>query len=122
MKKFLIVLLALFLAVGSVSIAHARFDREQADEAGYVDALSTSTDTALIARPCYIYGITINPASAQGQVLVYDNSSTTQGTVKIEIGESAQFDTRRYVFDPPVQMNNGAYVDVTSASAIIEYR
>jgi len=131
MRKYLSLVLALLMVVGMVGIANAqdsgRYGRENQDEVGYVDVASAQNDAVLVAAPCYIYGVTVFADAASSFVKIYDAATAaavTAGgvTVKVEIGESTQYDSRRYAFDKPIKMNSGAYVDVTSGSVALEYR
>lgn len=130
MKRFkivLVVLLAMFL-LGQGEAFAARGDREELNF-GYVDVVSTASDAALVARPAYIYGVTLyhDPTSTGvGQVLIYDLSSAATGTtgevIKVEVVETIQYETKRVSFDPPLRMGTGIYVDVQNASVVVEYR
>ena len=122
MKKLfsLLVLLSLMLAT---SVFAGPYDREVADEAGYVDIKTVTSDSAAIARPCYLYAISLYAGAAPSYVNVYNNASTGSGDA-IEISEATQYDSVRYEFKKPVNMSNGAYVDITGSGSVVilEYR
>lgn len=122
MKKIIISLLVcFFLVLGSLPLYAARGDRETLNY-GYVESASATVDSALVAYPCYVYGVTLFASSANASVIIHDHASNNTGTAKIELGEATAWDSNRQVFDPPVALNNGAYADVTNCSVVLEYR
>lgn len=122
MKKILsLALILAFLAV-PVFAGTPNFSREGENKPGFTNVASSSADAILIGRPIMIYGATILPSSTNASINIYDNATAASGTVKVEISSATAYTSQHYTFDPPIQMNAGAYVDVTSASAVIEYR
>ncbi len=123
MKKVFIVLALLLLGVTGLALAGSpSFPREGDNTPGFVNVASRSTDGALVGRPLRIYAATILTSSTNASINIYDNASAASGTVKVEIASATSFTSVRHVFDPPIEMTAGAYVDVTSAAATIEYR
>ena len=121
MRKLIILLsILLFLAVPTV---YAQFDRDpNTHEAGYVDVVSYDYDKAAIGSPVYLYAATLFPSTSEAYVKVYDHATAALGTVAVEIGESEQYYSVREEFNPPLRLQNGAYVDVNNAAVILEYR
>ena len=125
MKKLFSLLVCLTLILVIVSLAYAgSFDREDADEAGYVDTKCLSADAAnTIARPCYIYGVQFYAAAATSYVNIYD-AATASGTIRIEIAEATAGDSVYYKPAKPIKFDTGVSVDLTGAGAVVilEYR
>lgn len=124
-KLFMLVTLALALClVVPGSAQAARGDREELNY-GYVDAISSQVDKVLVAKPCYVYAVTVYPTEGLATVKLYDHetTSTDEGDyVKVEITESAAYATTREVFNPPIRMNKGVYADITNGQVVLEYR
>jgi len=123
MKKLFSLLVCLTLILG-VSLAYAQFDRENADEAGYVETKTLTSDTAnTIARPCYIYGVQFYAAASTSYVNIYD-AATATGTVKIEIAEATAGDSVYYKPAKPIKFDTAVSVDLTGSGAVVilEYR
>lgn len=123
MKKILsLVILLAMVVLGSP--AYAQFDRERADNAGYVNAIGRGSDQVLVARPAYVYAVTIDATSASASVDLYDSASTTTNTglIKAEVGQATQHNSTRVVYDPPLYFQSGVYADVTSGGVVVEYR
>lgn len=126
MKKLFNVFLVLSLIViGSAGIASARFEREETN-VGWVEAKSTQNDEALLTKPVYIFAVTVladNAANAFVEIYDASASPANGNEPKIEIGEATQYDSKRVVFNPPLKMSTGVYVDVSNTAAVvIEYR
>lgn len=123
MKKLILLVAVFGMVLGGIAFAgNSSFPREGKNEPGYVNVTSRSTDGILVGSPIKIYAATIFPSSSNSSINIYDNSSAATGTVKVEISGATAFESKRYTFDPPISMENGAYVDVTTASAVLEYR
>lgn len=123
-KLFILVALALALCLFAPGQSYAARGDREALNYGYVDHASSASDIALVGKPCYLYAATIYPSEGKASVLIYDSSSSTlqDKGVAAEITESAAYATTREVFDPPIRMSEGVYVDVTQAKVVIEYR
>jgi len=124
MKKIFNFLVCLALILGLGGIAFAQFDRENADEAGYVNTYVATTDTAAaVARPCYIYGVQFYAAASTSYVNIYD-AATATGEVRIEVSEATAGDWTYYRPAKPVKFDTSVSIDLTGsgAIAIIEYR
>jgi hypothetical protein len=127
MKKLLslIVCLSLFAPLAFAD----RYDRESG-RPGHVEKSGVTSDTQVLTRPCELYALTVSATTAGATVAIYDKASTPTDTEKsdgtnlaAEASEATQYDSKREVFDPPIQINNGLYLDLTNcAGAIVEYR
>jgi hypothetical protein len=127
MKKIIFSLTICLLLLGLGLPAFAQKYSREVNEPGYVEAVARNTDGALVSQPCYIHAATIYASSGSASIALYDATSAATGpnivsNLKIEIGEATQYESNRIEFTPPIKMNNGVYVDVTNAYAIIEYR
>jgi len=119
MKKLILFVICLSLLFVGAALA-GPYDREDT-KAGYVKTVTKTSDAVMVGRPCYIYGLTIYATSSNSFANFYDSASTGSNLI-IEIGEATQYNTKRYEFNPPIQAENGLYVDVTNCYAIAEYR
>ena len=121
----LLLLVVIGLGVGIGNVFAGPFDREVANEAGYVNSVSRINDGTIISRPGYVYAVTVLAENANTYVKLFDTASgaaPVSETPKIEVGESTQYKTTRYQFEVPVRFENGIYADVTSGSVVVEYR
>ena len=126
MNKLFTFALSLFLLAGIQSVSQAqegRFSRED-HQVGFVKSVSTEHDVQLVSRPAYIYAVTVWADAANSYAFLHDTSAAPAASdkPKVEVGEASQYDSARTVFDPPLQMENGIYADVTSGSIVVEYR
>lgn len=81
-----------------------------------------TADGAAVTAPGWLYGIL---ATSDGTnditVVLYDNASAASGTVLAPTWMIATTSDNRshYIsFEPPLVLNNGLYVDVTTAGAV----
>lgn len=126
MNRLFTFILSLFLLAGIQSVSQAqegRYSREDTN-VGYVEAASTEHDVQLVSRPAYIHAVTVWADAANSYVFLYDTSAAPAAIdkPKVEVGTATQYVSSRTVFDPPLQMSNGIYADVTSGSVVVEYR
>ncbi len=130
MKKlisFSIVLIALFLVV-SVSFASDLYPREDGGEPNYVNYASTDSDRVVVSAPCFLYAVSLYNEAASSKIDIVDSASATAGTIAtmaVELAEATAGEYQRIVFDPPIRIKNGIYVDVSASlqdNVVVEYR
>ena len=117
-------LVCLALVLGAfVPVFAGSYDREDADEAGYVNCSARNSDGSLFSGAGYIYAVTLYAASATSTLTIYDASSAT-GNVVIEVAEATAGDSARLEFTRPVKVSTGAYADLSGSNAavVVEYR
>jgi len=77
-----------------------------------------SADAAIVAGPCRLMGIKLNPAAADSTLVVYDNASAASGTAVAKASLKANAKGEVEWFGPQgIECRNGIYADVTGASA-----
>ena len=119
----LLVCLTLLLSFGGMAFAGS-FDREDADEAGYVNTKVLTSDTAnTISHGCYIYGVQFYAGAASSYVNIYD-AATASGTVRIEVSEATAGEHVYYKPSKPIKFDTAVSVDLEGANSavVIEYR
>ena len=125
MKRLLISVVCLSLLLGLTSLAYAGpFDRETADEVGYVHTKTLNASTAnTITRPCYIYGVQFYAGASGSNVNIYD-AATATGTVKIEVAEATAGDYVYYKPAKPIKFDTAVSVNLVGANSavVLEYR
>ena len=122
-KSFIVVLCLCFLGIVVIPGFAGSYDREDADEAGYVESRSGQQDFAVTSGPAYVHAVTVFANAASSYVNLHDNTSASDPSkIKVEVGEATQYETTRVVFDPPVKFDTAIYADVTSGSVVVEYR
>lgn len=127
MKRLVLVLVCLLLTIGvtsSVFAGSGRYANEDGDQVGHVTTVSATSDSAVVARPCYVYAASLYAGASASNIRLYDNASTGTGTVRIEVAEATQYDSVRYEFSKPIKMDNGVFVGITGTNSVatIEYR
>lgn len=79
-----------------------------------------TADAAVLATGGYLHGIMLeNDGTNASSVIIYDNASAASGTVlaKVMLPASSAVLTQYVVFNNPVSVLNGIYVDVTGTGA-----
>jgi hypothetical protein len=122
MKKLILFIALLSLvAFKAAPVFAGPYDRENANTAGYVKAVSASSSSEVVAAPCYIHAVTVLATAANAVVGIIDTQGTT-GTAVAEIGQATQYASNRQVFNPPLKIENGVYANVSNGSVVVEYR
>ncbi len=76
-----------------------------------------TADTAVLAKAGYFYGIeVITNGVDDSTVIVYDNASAATGTVIFKAKVAAASNFGGGIFNIPIEVKNGIYVDITSVS------
>ena len=127
MNKLLSLLVCLAFLVGLPLSAFAgSYDREDADEAGYVLSKGFKPpDGQKISAPTYVWAVTLQAGAGSGSsYLALHNGDSASDPVGIEIEEATQYDCRRLEFSKPIYFKDGVYVDFghSSDTCVIEYR
>jgi len=93
------------------------------DEVGYVDGKVISADGAVTSAPTYVYGISFYGGAASDYITLYDSTTSTSGTEKIELSTASVGDTTHITFAKPLKFETAVYADINGSSfAVIEYR
>jgi len=130
MKKLLnslVILTVIFLAI-STSFAEDLFPRESGSKPNYVKYAGTDADKVVVGYPCSLYAVSLYNENTLARIDIVDSSTATAGTVStiaVELAEAVAGKSNRWTFDPPIQLKNGIYIDVTtdySDNVIVEYR
>lgn len=125
MKKLFSFLVCLTLILGLSGLALAQFDREEADNAGYANAVVKTADTnSAISRPCYVYGVQFYAGAATSYVSLYDGTGTTGNDVKVEVSEATAGDWKHYKPEKPIKFDTAVSVNLagSGSAVIVEYR
>jgi len=128
MKKLLCLVVLAVIFFAGTSFAEDLYPRESGSKPNYVKYAGTDKDQVVVAYPCFLYAVSLYNEAATARVDIVDSSTATAGTVStivVELAEATAGESNRWVFDPPIRIQNGIYVDVTTAQSdnvIVEYR
>jgi hypothetical protein len=116
MKKLILtVLLILCLALPAMA---------QHTEGLRSSGLKTS-DSSVVTDPCLFYGVEIiTNGSSDATAIIYDSGTGASGTVVFKGKIAAANNFGGVMYNPPVEMFNGIYLDLdgTSAAVIIYWK
>lgn len=120
MNKLLLAV-ALLLVSSSMALANygPNFPRETDNQAGYDNVAVENTSGTLLSRPVLVYKVELAPNVSNTVVEIYDGTTSASIEVtgnSLEVTSATQYLQAEHVYNPPVQLYNGAYVNFDSGS------
>jgi len=92
------------------------------ESGGIIPSVTTATAAVLTQTACKIYWVTASNGHGTEITEVELNDSTDDGGIDrwgVYLGDNvAGTSAIHAIFDPPIQMNNGIYVDLTNATTV----